>query len=105
MKTHPQLGLRGGSSAWMRETVFTRVMGCARKFEERVGWMLVCGLIMVVTPAFGGPITWTFTNAIMDEQRNVSGSFVYDADTTTVIFRRLVTYQRQVPSFDVRKVP
>ena len=46
------------------------------------------GLFVVALLAFGGvlsagPLTWQFTNIVFDDGTLVTGSFVFDADTTT----------------------
>jgi hypothetical protein len=46
------------------------------------------GLFIVALLAFGGvlsagPLTWQFTNIVFDDGTLVTGSFVFDADTTT----------------------
>jgi len=54
-----------------------------RKDGRRVGWMLLLGLA-IAAPACADPVTWTFTNVVMDGLQSVTGYFVYDADTQTV---------------------
>lgn len=54
-----------------------------RRLACIVGFACMAGLAVV--PASASPITWMLTNVSMPDGLAVSGSMVYDADTTTVI--------------------
>ncbi len=50
-----------------------------------IGRTMFCGLVITVAPALAAPITWTFTDAFVDGSQEVTGSFVFDSGTSTVL--------------------